>query len=112
MTSSTVSSESAPRSSTNEDSFLISASLTPSCSATIFLTRCSMFSMLLLPEPGMSIQNPAILPEWPAGLAAGFGLCNSGHVHPAVDVQRHAGDVGGLVRREKGHGVGDVLRRA
>ena len=35
----------APRSSRKEDSFLISASLTPSCSATIFLTRCSMLSM-------------------------------------------------------------------
>src|SRR5690606_37740792 len=45
ITSSTISSESAPRSSRKDDSFLISASFTPSCSATIFLTRCSMLSM-------------------------------------------------------------------
>src|SRR5476649_1120813 len=48
MTSSTVSSESAPRSSTNEDSILMSASATPSCSATIFFTRCSISDMLWL----------------------------------------------------------------
>ncbi|MNC88440.1 hypothetical protein D3C83_42550 [compost metagenome] len=45
ITSSTVSSESAPRSSTKEDSVLISASFTPSCSAMIFFTRCSTFSI-------------------------------------------------------------------
>jgi NAD(P)-dependent dehydrogenase (short-subunit alcohol dehydrogenase family) len=48
ITSSTVSSESAPRSSTKEDSILMSASATPSCSATIFLTRCSISDMLWL----------------------------------------------------------------
>src|SRR5450755_2501402 len=63
MTSSTVSSESAPRSSTNDDSFLISASFTPSCSATIFLTRCSTFSMLLLPSRDQNAQRPVILPD-------------------------------------------------
>src|SRR5882724_7043594 len=42
ITSSTVSRESAPRSLTKEDSFLTSDSFTPNCSATIFLTRCSM----------------------------------------------------------------------
>ena len=34
-----------PKSFTKEDSFLTSASLTPNCSATIFLTRCSILSM-------------------------------------------------------------------
>ena len=33
---------------TNEDSFLISASVTPNCSATIFLTRCSILSICSL----------------------------------------------------------------
>src|SRR4029077_16854164 len=78
ITNSTVSRESAPRSSTNEDSFLISASFTPSCSATIFLTRCSTFSTI---SPCLSspkgecgsetrrfYQNeptqPAALPSW------------------------------------------------
>src|SRR5260363_166761 len=45
MTSSTVSKESAPRSPTKLDSSLISVTATPSCSATIFLTRCSISSM-------------------------------------------------------------------
>src|SRR3546814_2741314 len=42
ITSSTVSRESAPRSSTKEALLVTSSSLTPSCSATIFLTRSSM----------------------------------------------------------------------
>src|ERR1700728_476713 len=41
ITSSTVSSESAPRSSTNEASFVTCSCLTPSCSATMALTCCS-----------------------------------------------------------------------
>src|SRR5512146_727489 len=101
ITSSTVSSESAPRSSTNDDSFLISASLTPSCSATIFLTRCSMFSILFsFPFwPRSGPMRAAILPE-------------SGHVHPAVDVQHAARDVAGGGRREEAHRGGDFLGAA
>ena len=45
ITNSTVSRESAPKSLTKDDSFLISDSSLPNCSATIFLTRCSMLSM-------------------------------------------------------------------
>src|SRR3984893_6182650 len=41
ITSSTVSSESAPRSSTNDASFVTCSCLTPSCSATMALTCCS-----------------------------------------------------------------------
>jgi len=41
ITNSTVSSESAPKSSTNEASLVTSSSFTPNCSATIFLTCCS-----------------------------------------------------------------------
>src|SRR5665213_3274684 len=41
MTSSTVSSESAPRSSTNEASLVTCSALTPSCSATMAFTCCS-----------------------------------------------------------------------
>ena len=44
ITSSTVSSESAPRSSTNDESFLTSSSPTPSCSQTIFLTLSSILT--------------------------------------------------------------------
>src|SRR5882672_11285113 len=100
MTSSTVSSESAPRSSTNEDSVLISASFTPSCSAMIFFTRTSIFSILRsFPLFGAKHSLDAetrILPD-------------SGQVHPAVDVQNRARDIGGGGRREVGDRGGDVL---
>src|SRR5271167_3595865 len=101
MTSSTVSSESAPRSSTNDDSFLISASFTPSCSATIFLTRCSTFSMRLLPK---GIQ----------ALRIGDFTRSSKlrHVHPTVHVHCGTGDVARLARGEKRDRMGDVLRQA
>src|SRR5215831_4828418 len=104
ITSSTVSRESAPRSSTNEDSFLISASLTPSCSATIFFTRCSTFSIAgSFPLVGCARNSKVrIVAE---------SLCHfSTHVHAAVHVQRRAGDVAGPRRSEEGHGGGDILR--
>src|SRR5690349_24634367 len=47
MTSSTVSSESAPRSSTNDAFGVTSSSFTPSCSTTIFLTRSSIVLICL-----------------------------------------------------------------
>src|SRR5262247_3882201 len=91
MTSSTVSSESAPRSSTNEELFLISASFTPSCSAMIFFTRCSMFSIRCsFPKRGRILR----------------------HIHAAVDVQDRACHVtaGGRCEvRDRGR---HVLRRA
>src|SRR4029453_16809088 len=111
ITSSTVSSESAPRSSTNDDSFLISASLAPSCSATIFFTRCSTFSILLLPLRACRIETEDFTrtghPRSP--LSEASPLC---HVHSPVDVQCDAGDIARLLRGEKKHGVRDVLRRA
>src|SRR3954468_19007248 len=109
ITSSTVSSESAPRSSTKEDSFLISASFTPSCSATIFLTRCSTFSMYgLLPSCGLV---PATLELKPPIVTESPGRRRPlQHVHSAVDVQRRAGAVAALRRGEEHHGRGDVFR--
>src|SRR4051812_1272612 len=121
MTSSTVSSESAPRSSTNDDSFLISASLTPSCSATIFLTRCSTFSMHLLPCEGSTIETDGFYQSFPL-LSNGTGAClhrtrrsptsSSGHEHPAIHVQRRAGDIAGTGTGKEEYRVRDVLRRA
>src|SRR5689334_13455809 len=106
ITSSTVSSESAPRSSTKEDSFLISASFTPSCSAMIFLTRCSMFSIrLLLPLWDSYFTRIRVLSR--ALRAVDESLR---HEHSAVDVQHRAGDVIARRRREKGHGRGYVFR--
>src|SRR5690606_13187349 len=34
------------------------------------------------------------------------------HVKAAVDVQRLAGDISGLIARQEGHGGGNLLRRA
>src|SRR4026208_2614206 len=91
ITSSTVSSESAPRSSTNEDSFLISASFTPSCSAMIFLTRCSMFSIRCsFPKRGRILR----------------------HIHAAVYVQDRACHIVAGGRCEIGDRRSHGLRRA
>src|SRR5262245_57586181 len=103
ITSSTVSSESAPRSSTNEDSFLISASFTPSCSATIFLTRCSTFSIagsfpLVRCDPNSKVR---IVAE---------SYCHfSTHVHAAVDMERRSRDIGRIRRGEKHDDGGHLL---
>src|SRR5512141_3113605 len=104
ITSSTVSSESAPRSSTNEDSFLISASFTPSCSATIFLTRCSTLSIhLLLPCEGGVKKRP-----YSTRRPCAYAVLHSIHEHAAIDVQRDARDVAGALGSE----IGDGLRAA
>src|SRR5688572_2359812 len=101
ITSSTVSSESAPRSSTKDDSFLISASFTPSCSAMIFLTRCSTFSITSLL---MGAASGA-----PSGQRRARILR---HIHPAVDVQHAARDISAGGRRKICHSGGHLLRRA
>src|SRR5215470_3101364 len=109
ITSSTVSSESAPRSSTNDDSLLISPSATPSCSATIFLTRCSMLSMRFLPRGyrfGQKTEGFYQKPGGPRLPRPG----PSDHVHPAVDVQRGTGDVPRRGRGEERHGRRDIVR--
>src|SRR5437899_2854847 len=106
ITSSTVSRESAPRSSTNEDSFLISASFTPSCSATIFLTRCSTFSICGLLPLCCCDRNSEVR------IVAESHCPLSTHVHAAVDMQRRACDVGGLRRGEKGHDRRHLFRIA
>src|SRR5260221_8693723 len=98
ITSSTVSSESAPRSSTNEDPLLISASFTPSCSATIFLTRCSTFSI------AGSFPLVCNHRKSEVRIVAESHCSFSTHVHAAVDMQRGSGDVGGLRRCEECHG--------
>src|SRR5262245_38729347 len=92
ITSSTVSSESAPRSSTNEDEVLISFSLTPSCSAMIFLTRCSTFSIVILP-----------------GFVGPRGARILRHIHAAVDVQDRPGDIVCAWRGEVRDRRGDIL---
>src|SRR6185295_16930658 len=108
MTSSTVSSESAPRSSTKDESLVTSSSLTPNCSATIALTRCSMLLIgvgVLCKEK--TCRRPGRAPAWGAysnvyprnGPIALFQQSN--HVHTAIYVHRFASDVRRLRRGEK-----------
>src|SRR3954463_3469784 len=101
ITSSTLSSESAPRSSTNEDSVLMSASATPSCSATIFLTRASMFSIDFLQA----------FSTW-LDAAKKRVILTSIHVHPAVHMECRAGDVARGGRAQKEHGLRDIVHAA
>src|SRR5690606_41211472 len=117
MTSSTMSSESAPRSSRKEDSFLISASLTPSCSATIFLTRCSMLSMQI----SKLGKFPRIIAKQANKVSAvekkDWGDSNppptqSSHINAAVAVQRRTGNFRRLGACQEGHCVGDIGRLA
>src|SRR5258705_7826557 len=100
ITSSTLSSESAPRSSTKDDSFLMSASATPSCSATIFFTRASMLSIDFLQNScfvvvawkGTCAQKNAKFYHAVRWIPGRRG--RSIHVHAAVHVDRGARDVG------------------
>src|SRR6266702_2410768 len=131
ITSSTVSSESAPRSFTNEASFLISASATPSCSATIFLTRCSILSITPPREKKFKNTGACILSgltrqkSGASGSYQGMRLTllqtHQGadsnriwlrHVHSAVHMQCRAGDVARLRRREERDRVRDIFRTA
>src|SRR5580700_2956918 len=82
ITSSTMSRLSAPKSSMKEDSGLISSSPTPSCSAMMDFTFCSIpvvdisFTLLRVQSHETSLRS------------------TKSHVHPAVDPQHLAGDVG------------------
>src|SRR5438067_1035695 len=104
ITSSTLSSESAPRSSTKDDSFLMSASATPSCSATIFFTRASMFSTTFSSKKSAPFYHgDPLIPASPLRSILSI------HVHPAVHVQRRAGDVRGCRRAQEQHRLRHVV---
>src|SRR5690242_7051266 len=131
MTSSTVSSESAPRSSTKDAFGVTSSSLTPSCSTTIFLTRSSMLLMWVnlrgqsprivkeseapcQPRPGRSRggwKAWRVKPDCARWSAAAFNR-SLGHVHAAVYMQRFAGDVIRGRRSQVRDRLGNVGRRA
>ena len=80
MTNSTVSKESAPRSSTKDASSFTSSSFTPSCSQISFLTRSSTLLMLRLspnevPHCGaahITDRSQAIQDQYPARVRSGF----------------------------------------
>src|SRR5918993_4029638 len=127
ITSSTVSSESAPRSSTNEASLVTSSSLTPSCSATIFLTRSStvligLMSLTLCahdracrPGPPFYATDPPLATRtlscrlFLKAFSAKKAFLCSCHVHPAIDVQGLAGDPGRVRPCQETDSCGDIL---
>src|SRR4030095_16009235 len=86
ITSSTMSSESAPRSSMNEASGVTSSSLTPSCSQMISFTFCS------------------------TAVPISSSFARNSHVQATVHVQHVSGDVGGVRRRQELHCGRDRLR--
>src|SRR3982074_3129842 len=120
ITSSTLSRESAPRSSTKDDSFLMSASATPSCSATIFFTRASMLSIDFLQALFRGLvgaQKGVILPRGAFDFrhVQRFNALGAPHVrvlihvHAAVHVQGGAGDVGRRGRAQEQHRLRHVV---
>src|SRR5688572_13828507 len=133
MTNSTVSSESAPRSSTKEASFVTSSSFTPNCSATMALTCCSilLIGVRVLYEAFKPFSKPTLFSSLGGSHGrrilgqdpGGSNICKtrrkiestkaldsaSDHVHAAVHVQRLTGDVARLWRRKKRDCRGDVL---
>src|SRR5579864_189497 len=126
ITSSTWSSESAPRSSTNEAVGVTSASSTPSCSTIICFTRSSTLAILIVP-PISAIWNPRPLHTrgWDpkttcpfyasayAGSTLGDNWCkNSAHVHAAVHIEYLPCDIAGFVAREKHNRGGHISVRA
>src|SRR5712675_1902993 len=109
ITSSTLSSESAPRSSTKDDSFLMSASATPSCSATIFLTRASRLSIEFLHSFLLRFHCKKADHSSTAN-GRDFGQKSPLiHVHAAIHVQRRPGHVGGRRRAQEKHGLRDIV---
>src|SRR5688572_17871729 len=94
MTSSTVSSESAPRSSMNLASGASWSTETSSSRAMISLAFSSLYAM---PFTSFTCVIPRVAP---AG--------DSGHHHPAVHVPHLSGDVAGAGRGQEAHHLGDV----
>src|SRR5438876_591183 len=99
ITSSTVSKESAPRSSTNLASGTTSSSSTPNCSAMIFFTRSSM----------AAIDFATSLPSLQQAPHCARPLHTSHHDHSAVHVQHVPRDIRRCRRDQKPHGFGYIV---
>src|SRR5690606_6910966 len=102
ITSSTMSSESAPRSSMKEAPSVSFSRSTP-----------SSFSMMSFTFAEWSAIVAGSKWGW-RGCTIGkySGAARRSHHHPAVHRQDLTGDVGGKVGGQEGHGAGDVVRRA
>src|SRR5262245_38659490 len=109
ITSSTVSSESAPRSSTKLASGVTSSSSTPNCSPIIFFTRSSTVPIAF--PASFPILPPPFACEPVAAVSYNILFTESStHQHPPIHMQYMAGDVGCLVRHEKTHRCPNVSR--
>src|SRR3989475_862430 len=102
ITSSTVSKESAPRSSTNLASGTTSSSSTPNCSAMIFFTRSSM----------AAIDFATSLPSPQQATHCARPLNASHHDHSAVHVQHVPRDIRRRRGDQKPHGLGHIVGRS
>src|SRR5262249_16284415 len=137
MTSSTVSRLSAPRSSMKLAFSVTFSGSTPRCSTTIFFTRSGIsliappFVALLLIRffqlrqkqsaatdrvvaPARSLRSLPYFISYgqrPGG-ATPVRKAQSDHCHTAIDVDRRASDIGGLIRRQIDDGGGDIVRCA
>src|SRR3970040_835272 len=104
ITSSTVSSESAPRSSMNFALGLTSSSSTPSCSTMISLTRSST---------GFAMNPPRFLVDWThTADAASPPRGPPLHVQAAIDMDGLPGDVSGAVASQESYHLRHLPRRA
>src|SRR5438445_8202884 len=99
ITSSTVSKESAPRSSTNLASGTTSSSSTPNCSAMIFFTRSSM----------AAIDFATSCPPLQQASHCARPLNASYHDHSAVHVQHVPRDIRRRRRDQKPHRLGHIV---
>src|ERR1700733_10913432 len=131
ITSSTVSSESAPKSSTNEAVGVTSPSSTPSCSTMICFTRSSTLAILYVPPLSASCNRALDLSgrsrRVKFGQARAFyawlearstleahirASSSSPHVHSAVYVQDVSGNIRCLVARQKNNCRRDIHIRS
>src|ERR1044072_6610651 len=104
ITSSTRSSESAPRSSVKLAAAVTSSASTPNCSTMMLLTFSA--TAIGLPPIGASFSGRFLAQSCNCGRETGR---SSLHVHAARDVEHVAGDVGGLVGGEVQHGCCHVV---
>src|SRR5690554_3799666 len=100
--SSTISKESAPKSSTKEAFSVTSCSSTPNCSTTISLTLAKVLSTM---SPPSTNPYPGIK------LVEIFMENFYSHDHAAVYPQHLAGNIFGIRGNQESHGFGHILRR-
>src|ERR1039458_1540526 len=114
MTNSTVSSESAPRSSMNLASGVTWSAFTPNCSTMISFTRCSIvFSAMIYSGSKLNVSGSYFC----SVSMRRFGTRQAPnrkklHGHAAINRKHLAGDITSGRTSQKQDGIGDVVRLA